>query len=772
VWNLAADSRSRDSSQWVWNKLSEWSRKASTSTPLFTGTKGKTRSCVAPLHLLACLLLAQPTIRGASTASTLAAAAQAETLLGVNNAAGVAMSDVAPAGRQPLLIAHFDLTQPVLFRGQPRADLELLQERRLQTGSGHLMWGCTPHAGGAAAADASAPASPATGSDVNDVQHTVIAVSSSSDSPSLAVVDTVAEVMEDPDGDVACQMCLKKDFTAANPIIMCDVTDCMRGQHVLCWSGPPPPIDPVSMDLLEFRCYDHAFSTDRCNIRGIGRGRRSAAERAVRNRPRHNLPQRFVDMAALKLAKRAIKEYRKAAALAAAAGCPALASASTTSASRVDFAQVYLSPLHAQAGLAFNCKALDVELRASTLPGAGRGAFVVRPGGHEAGDVVGWMYGKFVNADELNRLRRRSFDVCPTHNVFEAEAGHMPRQEESYLDEIEAGNWCYLDPMLCDELDDYTMLVSAQCPMRYVNDPRDAKRVNVRLAYAEQTLRADREMPWRMLPVVATRAIGEGREMFISYGWSDKQWSEQAEVARKYAKRCVAAAKAELAQRREADEAQVQTMLTLDTQASRAEAEQRGGSTVHSGRKRHPSSLTLSTIAAASSQSKRVKAESASVNTVPAPRLVGIETNPGPTQQQAASSSTHGAAVSAVLPHAALHTNGGAGVTRVKHARDSNASDIDRAGMSTKKARCVDSPVAADSRRSSSASISPIFDHPASSQQEELDDLDASEDDNIVDVDTQRFVPSHMHAHTLTHAHTPTGSCPLLSCCGICALHC
>jgi hypothetical protein len=43
-----------------------------------------------------------------------------------------------------------------------------------------------------------------------------------------------------------------------------------------------------------------------------------------------------------------------------------------------------------------------------------------------------------------------------------------------------------------------------------------------------------------------------------------------------------------------------------------------------------------------------------------------------------------------------------------------------------------------------------------------VDNLDASEDDNIVDVDTQRFVPSHMHAHTLTHAHTPTGSCPLL----------
>jgi hypothetical protein len=320
-----------------------------------------------------------------------------------------------------------------------------------------------------------------------------------------------------------CEMCGESQWTAINPMVLCEVKGCSLGRHRRCFPADRVP-DPTEIPDMKHRCGPHeaADASHRRSPRVAGAAAAGAAVASAgqQSMPLHNLPplhQQLPD------------------------------SAAGASGSESAVKQIYVPGSLWKAGLAHNCQQLSVEMRPSTLPNGGRGLFATRA--VKKNDLVGWMWGKFMRASEWHRLVNLETNLNATVVVFEKlkEA----EEEEDYVTEAQSGVWHCIDPLgVSDAQHEYLLLVSRQCPLGLANDSRTSGGKHARnIAIDWQARGADKGglspvMDWRMLPVRATRNVASGEELFVDYGWSDKMWSENAACVKHWLSRSALGAKA------------------------------------------------------------------------------------------------------------------------------------------------------------------------------------------------------------------------------------
>jgi hypothetical protein len=162
--------------------------------------------------------------------------------------------------------------------------------------------------------------------------------------------------------------------------------------------------------------------------------------------------------------------------------------------------------------LALAASRLDLHIRSSSISGAGLGVFACRA--FQAGEVVGYVHGKVVSAEVWASISTDGMD--PTHRDG----------EEDFAAPFTQGVNC------CAEIDlqaDGTckILVSRQCPMAFINDPRDADKCNISIVCTGRgQLSCDATQRSKVFPVLATRVIRAGDELMTDYGWTQAAWND------------------------------------------------------------------------------------------------------------------------------------------------------------------------------------------------------------------------------------------------------
>jgi hypothetical protein len=171
-------------------------------------------------------------------------------------------------------------------------------------------------------------------------------------------------------------------------------------------------------------------------------------------------------------------------------------------------------------GLLDNCELLRMEIVPDGQSGAGvdagRGLRALQY--YEPGDVVGWMWGRFVTEDEWLQITQ----------------GTDPHADggEDFVEPARRGVWRCVDvPQQASGA--CHLLVSAQCPMAYINHItatpwlEDSDSPNVQLAIpAHRFEEFDTDDGFEYIPVLATAAISSGMEFYLDYGWPDATWDE------------------------------------------------------------------------------------------------------------------------------------------------------------------------------------------------------------------------------------------------------
>jgi hypothetical protein len=168
-----------------------------------------------------------------------------------------------------------------------------------------------------------------------------------------------------------------------------------------------------------------------------------------------------------------------------------------------------------------NCELLNLVVRESTIPAAGRGVFVTQE--VKAHALLGWYWGKFVKSEEWNSIK-----TAPHHH----DPSHQPG-EEDFSQPARRGSWravtVPMTPQLCEVL-----LGSDQCPMSFINTTRstDKQKQNCKICVPEEPFDRLAPFPYRYVEVRALRDLKRGEELFTEYGWNDADWKILNKVAK------------------------------------------------------------------------------------------------------------------------------------------------------------------------------------------------------------------------------------------------
>jgi hypothetical protein len=174
-------------------------------------------------------------------------------------------------------------------------------------------------------------------------------------------------------------------------------------------------------------------------------------------------------------------------------------------------------------GLDFNCRALSVAPRPSTLPGAGQGLFEEKA--RAEGDLVGYFFGHFIPKQDSLKFIQEG----PNYALL----GRIPVEQARQAQQ--GVWWSFYAQGVEDSGNEYACIVDRQCPMGYINDPRDSKRTNCEVHYPKDIVqKADGSLPYCIFPIHATRPITAGEELFLDYNWTEADWkrSKSLVVAR------------------------------------------------------------------------------------------------------------------------------------------------------------------------------------------------------------------------------------------------
>lgn len=165
--------------------------------------------------------------------------------------------------------------------------------------------------------------------------------------------------------------------------------------------------------------------------------------------------------------------------------------------------QVYLPD--AAAGLRLNCELLGLRIDA-TGP-HGKSAVALRA--FDAGEVVGYMWGKLVGED-VHASMHLAPHVDPTHR-----AG-----EEDYCAPMKHGT---LRAVVTGGAGD-VLLASEQCPMSLINHSSEPSERNVSIDLTATALQAHSQPPdkdrWTTFKICASRRIECHEQLCADYGWN------------------------------------------------------------------------------------------------------------------------------------------------------------------------------------------------------------------------------------------------------------
>jgi hypothetical protein len=185
--------------------------------------------------------------------------------------------------------------------------------------------------------------------------------------------------------------------------------------------------------------------------------------------------------------------------------------------------QIYLQPDRMR-GLQLNCDFTHVRIVADSMmtwDGHDSGRGVVACKDFAAGDVIGWLWGKFIDPTDWLALRTRGWDNS-------AEPGG-----EDFVTPVREGVFrCCSIPVQTPSL----LLASEQCPMAYVNQGASQHTTNVRIVIPEHVLvppggEFDRATAFQYIEVKATKAIRNGEELLTWYNWTKETWDDAAKLA-------------------------------------------------------------------------------------------------------------------------------------------------------------------------------------------------------------------------------------------------
>lgn len=180
----------------------------------------------------------------------------------------------------------------------------------------------------------------------------------------------------------------------------------------------------------------------------------------------------------------------------------------------------------AATGLEFNCAQLSTEMRTSTIAKAGRGLFTsadyTAPRGKSNGKrVIAYMFG-------IIRSRVRLSELI-AHPLSAADSAEM----EFVADYAVGVHMMYdITDWLSDGDDDYVMLISRQCPMGLMNDPRNGRfgTINtVAQIECDGIIQMSDRISWTSIVLTIPDVdLAAGSELFVDYGWDDATWKRVA----------------------------------------------------------------------------------------------------------------------------------------------------------------------------------------------------------------------------------------------------
>ena len=282
-----------------------------------------------------------------------------------------------------------------------------------------------------------------------------------------------------------CDTCFRKqqDSNKKNPIFSCGSPNCLKGRHYLCWPESLRPLK-ITQEIGLHYCVEHQLTAKRTKL--------SPQTTGI---PQDNLPC-FSNMSAPN-----------------------------------DGAQIIVAKSDWIKGLNYNASKLNLVVRESTIKNSGQGLFSLSS--LKKGQLVGYFFGTFIskdrhdylvnltNLDKKNQMQNVSFTNSAEKTFFEEFSKGVNRS----LDISES---------LSDAEHEYYMLVSPQCPMGIINDPKGPpstrksassknNSANCEIIYPEGIKNGD----WKAFQVITLCSVEANQELFFDYGYKAADWRNQ-----------------------------------------------------------------------------------------------------------------------------------------------------------------------------------------------------------------------------------------------------
>ena len=289
--------------------------------------------------------------------------------------------------------------------------------------------------------------------------------------------------------NVYCDRCFCKDSSEENPLVRCDVRDCLEGRHRYCF------VESEQRSLKEIQ--DTSYSHSCCDHLDVStRGKKNASSKkqnCISNCPPVSKSSRIRIPVSKDLAAQVIVE-----------SCD-------------------------ETGLELNCAQLKLRVVQSVIPQAGKGLVSIES--LDVGETVAFFFGRIITKSLFEELTSNS------RKKSVSKEGDHDHELVAFFKDYNKGVRRILDvsDSLSDATDEYVMLVSKQCPAGYINDPhlkdeekKKMERVpttNCKVVYPPTvTMSKDGMIGWKMFCVQAIQSIEAEGELFIDYNWDERTW--------------------------------------------------------------------------------------------------------------------------------------------------------------------------------------------------------------------------------------------------------
>ncbi len=174
------------------------------------------------------------------------------------------------------------------------------------------------------------------------------------------------------------------------------------------------------------------------------------------------------------------------------------------------------------------CESLRLSVDRSRLNDAGDGLFAQQ--GFKNGATICHAFGHFMSdsrREKLNRMMElKGFDSSKV--VSMSELGRLLPHEIGFVEDFCNGYSRLIDVSDCVSTtnDGFHLVVDRACPMVKINDPRRKQKlkINCRLVMPSVLPMSGSRVSSLAFPIVTTRDILRGEELYLDYGWTDKDW--------------------------------------------------------------------------------------------------------------------------------------------------------------------------------------------------------------------------------------------------------